>query len=1490
MKIVKHTINILIWAIVSIYLLAITLIHIPTAQRYIANQTAKILSEQLETEVKIERIDLGFLNRLVIDNIELYDQREQPLLKAFRVAAKIELLPLITQGHIVINSAQLLGADINIYQANANSETNCQFIIDKLSSSDSASSSPLHLQIGSLIIRNAQLKYNRLDLPYTPKKFNPAHLNLQGLSAHLMLKQLSDDEIDVRVKRLAFQEQTGFCLSRLSFFLHATQQQFDINELEIALPHSSLSLPQLTATYLLAPQSTLLKGLSIKSGSLNFKGSFHASSLNLSDLQAFLPFPSSIDDSFRIDANITGTDTLINIHELAINSDTYRLSLTTKGVVNLPCWQLDNLNFECSEDVINDLSTRFSSQGIALPPVLGQLGMIRLSANGRSDGTIQTLNAIMSTDIGELIIEGQHNKKSKMFSSSANLPNLKLNELQFAGNEFGRLTANIKLNGKWGDKNALLINADADIPQLEWRGYNYRQCQFNGKYQHGEMNINGRINDPLLTASLSADYKKEKAEHSLLLRTEVNELHPQALNLSDRWEDAVFSGQLNADLRGSNIDNIIGQCELRQLSMTRPDGSDIYTLKQLSLQSEQEGEDRHLQIKSDFGSVEIFGQYTLSSIPHSIISQLSHRMPTIPIATINASDNKQHSSQSVRNRFTLWGNIEDTQFMRHLLGVDLRISEPMNITLRMNDLTHYLAFHATLPYMDYEGSKYTDGRIDLYSPGDTLHLNSSIARTNNIGKTTIFDIRGHAADNRLSTSLAWKQQEDGGNSGEINTQSRFLKDEYNRERAEIDILPSVIMVKGARWQMAPSRINYSKNYVEIDHFSLQHQQQHILIDGKGTDNHADSIHVNLNDVDVSYVLDLVNFHSVEFGGLASGHAYIKAPFRDFDANARLLVKQFTFEEGPMGTLHALALWNKDNKRIDIDAIARDSSERNTIIQGWVEPSPGHIDLSIKAENTNISFLQSFTESFTKYVNGSANGEVRLLGPLSEINLTGELVVDGNTHIKPLGCTYQLRNDTVRFIPDEIVLRNIPIYDTQGNRGFVTGNIHHKHLTRLSYDLSLESRNMLVYRFTDFGNETFYGTVYGSGNVDITGRSGRLVIDADITPQPHSVFVYNVSSPDALTSQEFIRWGTASQQTLADTLTIDAVQQSTKSPENWFNQSSDLYINLLINTNPNAQLRLLMDAKTNDYITLEGNGVLRATYYNKGAFNLYGTYTVSHGTYGITIQDIMKKNFNFNEGGTIVFGGNPYDATLNLQAVHTVNGVSLSDLNIGNSFSNSNTTRVNCLMNITGQPRAPKVDFDLDLPTVSSDEKQLVRNIINNEEEMNQQVIYLLGIGRFYPQGNNNAQLNGENQQSQTSLAMQSLLSGTLSSQVNNVLNTVLNNNNWNFGANISTGNEGWNNAEYEGLLSGRLLNNRLLINGQFGYRDNSNTATSSFIGDFDVRYLLTPNGSVAVKVYNQTNDRYFTRSSLNTQGLGLILKKEFGRFSDLFSLRKKRPK
>ena len=86
-----------------------------------------------------------------------------------------------------------------------------------------------------------------------------------------------------------------------------------------------------------------------------------------------------------------------------------------------------------------------------------------------------------------------------------------------------------------------------------------------------------------------------------------------------------------------------------------------------------------------------------------------------------------------------------------------------------------------------------------------------------------------------------------------------------------------------------------------------------------------------------------------------------------------------------------------------------------------------------------------------------------------------------------------------------------------------------------------------------------------------------------------------------------------------------------------------------------------------------------------------------------------------------------------------------------------------------------------------------------------------------------------------------------------------------------------------------MLNNRLLFNGQFGYRDKAN-ATTSFIGDFDLQYLIYPNGNFAVRVYNQTNDRYFTKNSLNTQGIGLILKKDFNGLRDLFNFNKNKKK
>lgn len=311
--------------------------------------------------------------------------------------------------------------------------------------------------------------------------------------------------------------------------------------------------------------------------------------------------------------------------------------------------------------------------------------------------------------------------------------------------------------------------------------------------------------------------------------------------------------------------------------------------------------------------------------------------------------------------------------------------------------------------------------------------------------------------------------------------------------------------------------------------------------------------------------------------------------------------------------------------------------------------------------------------------------------------------------------------------------------------------------------------------------------------------------------------------------------------------------------------TDIRINLQIDATPNALMKIIMDPTAGDNIAGRGNGNLQIKFYNKGNFQIFGNYLIEEGIYKMSMQNIIRKDFVLQPGGLVSFNGDPRNANLNVQAVYTVNSASLNDLIPDGSY-NKGTVKVNCLLNLTGNLQTPTLNFDLDLPTVNDEDRELVRSLTNTEEQMNTQIIYLLGIGKFYTYdyATNNKQTD----------ATSSLAFSTLSGQLNNMLSQVINNQNWNLGTNLSTGEKGWTDVEAEAILSGRLLNNRLIINGNFGYRDNPMRNTN-FVGDFEAMWLLTKNGEFRLKGYNQTNDRYFTKSTLTTQGVGLMYKKDF---------------
>ena len=1427
MKKFKHICNGIIWTLIVLYLLLIVLMHLPSVQTFLGKEVAEALADKFGTKVEVGKVNLGFFNRIIIDDVMMYDQQGDSLIYASRLSAKIDYMAA-TQGKISVSSAQIFGLRANLYRQTAKSPANFQFVLDSLASKDTTQHKPLDLHIGSLIIRRGAIAYNQRDVATRSGVFSPQHIRVSELSSHILLNHVTDNSIDLLLKKLSFKDESGFKLQSLHFKLQADRQKATLKEFRLLMPRSELVLDDLKATY-------RFEGKRFIPESLRFKGGIQQSKITFADVASLVPALRHFDDAVFVSSRFSGTAKSISVPSLNLRTGSGSFNLQARGsyshASSHPAWNADIANLNLSPAGVEFLAENLGSK-VKIPKEIQRLGTIHLTGKAKGYEKVLSAKGNIETDAGNISLQAV--KSDDRIKASVDTRGVNLGRI-LDNRKLGTVIAKIDAHGTMKH-----IFAKGNIARFDYGNYDFHNIEIDGDYDMKTLRGTASIADPNVNLSVKGDYHLGSRLYAL--DAAINHLRPTVLGM--KMHDPSYS-----------LDNI-------------------------SISANNKGKEGHLDIEAPFVSLYARGQYDLATIYGSIMRLVADKLPTIPGIS-------KHAAKGY-NDFTLQANITSAEVLQRMFGLPLSLSLPVHINGNISDAEKNVNLYINAPNFSWDGSAFHDANIELNTIGDSLKMEARISQGLPYEKAPVYRLRAAAADNNLSTLLYYANQSSKlPITGKIDARTQFFTSNNGTTGVHVTVNPSEIMLGEKKWLLNPADIIYRKNELTVDMLNFSHGDQHIIINGKATPQATDSIVADLKDVDVAYILNLVNFHSVDFAGKASGKAVVKSIFQTPEAYANLDVKDFVFENGPLGTLHAKAAYDNQEGQINIDATAEDGPEHLTVINGYVSPKRNYIDLGIEAHNTSLKFMENFCGSFLNNVEAWCKGKLNVVGDLKNINLVGDVVAHGRMHMKQLGTDYTFNHLRAHAIPDDIQFEGDSIYDSHYNGkhshfALIRGGIHHKHLTRLSYDLDIDANNFLGFDTHEFGDDTFYGTVFATGTVGIHGKSGETIIDIDATPEPHSIFVYNVASPDAISAGSFIHWNDATPY-IYRPYSPDSDKDKKKDSSSDF--SSDMRINFLVNTNPNLTLKLMMDDQTGDYITLNGNGVIKANYYNKGGLDMFGNYVVDHGQYKLTIQNIIKKDFDFQPGGTIAFGGDPYNAPLNLQAKYTVNGVPLSDLSIGRSFS-SNNIRVDCLMDITGTPGAPKVDFSMDLPTVNSDAKQMIYSVINSQEEMNQQVLYLLGIGRFYTQTKNNQTSEDASQQSQTSLAMQSLLSGTISQQINNVLSSFVNSSNWNFGANISTGNEGFNNAEYEGILSGRLLNNRLLFNGQFGYRDNAN-ATQSFIGDFDLRYLIFPNGNLSIHVYNQTNDRYFTRNSLNTQGVGLIMKKDFFNLRDLLGIKKK---
>ncbi len=1468
--------------IVCAYLLGFALNSMPPVQKWMARTVANELANHLQTRISVGSIEWGLPNRLIVNDLKLYDRSDSLMLDVYRVAAKVEPLALL-RNKIRIRNAQLIGANAYLYQKQENTDANYQFVLDAFKSNDDSPTQIPDLRIGTLILRRCALYYNKEYLPVNKKKFDVNHLGLSQISLSAELNCLTEDSLNVHIRKLSLDEQSGLSLKNLKFRLEAGGDAFMVSNMEINLPHSNISAPLLSATNTTTPWNT---GKMDWFRTASYQGALNAE-VRPADVAALVPSLSHFEDKISLSALLSGRESQPEIKNLRIQDKAAHLRFLGNVGLNLR-------NEKFSSDIkINTLSAKGDWQQFLMQNIKGEAreinamltraGDINAEGNVRIQGKSIQTDLKTNTSIGRVALQGKVDEK-KHFDANLNVEHLLAGELLTgeSAHQLQNVSLHAHLKGTLPiDKQGLSVHAEGNVSELVFKGYNHRNMHFLADLHEKEIAAHIAHTDSNGQILINAAANWENDTKRVLCNAEVKEFCPQQMNLIGKFPGERFSGSIDADLNILNINHINGDLALTDLVISS-DSAGVYNIGDIHLSSAADADGQHLQMTSPYVNLNMDGDFRWKDLMPHLMQMAHEQLPSVIKAPANVPAYEQDMAFKVE--------VQDTTFFTRILGKRLSIPEKSVISGHINTADSVLEANVDIPKLYYNKEEIHSLSSHIGCTSNSLHT-SLLAKRMMKGVPMDINFRTQASKNRIQTNLNWDNGlEKKRLAGGIDITGAIHESLYGSQALTAMINPSYIVINDTTWQITPANVTLHNGIVDVENVKMSQGERHLAINGRVSKENTDTLQVELQDINLSYIFDIINFHSVEFAGNATGTIYAYNLTENPTADAFLRVGQFTFNEGRMGDMDIHLNWGKKEingevaGRITLDADIHDESERHrTFVRGTITPgkkATSGLDLNVNTQRINLHFINKYAEDVIGHITGRASGKCRIYGPFKKIDLDGDLVLDeASVNVDVLGVRYKLMGDSVSVTPGVFHLKNATVYDPLGSKGAtehagkVNGKMMHEHFKNMKYDFQIEANNLLSYNFNDFGDLSFYGTVYANGQARIQGKPGSLNIDVNATPLSGSTLVYDASSPQGITEAEFITYVDRSKDSLA--LKNEGKTDIAKSAEQEEESSSDMYMNMHINVTPDATLNLLMDNKSGDNITLHGNGTILTNYYNKGKFQMYGTYRVEDGTYDLSLQEFIHKNFVFQPDGTIVFGGDAYQADLSLKAIYTVPNVSLDDLS-ATSLGLSNT-RVDCVMNIGGKAKAPIVTFDFDLPNANDDEKQMVKSMVSTEEERNMQVIYLLGIGRFYSYGSQYA----GNSANQSEMAVNSLVSSTLSSQFNRILSNAIGASNWSLGTNLRTGETGWDELDIEGILSGRMFNNRLLINGNFGYRENY-YSTNNFIGDFDVKYLITPGGGLALKAYNQTNDRYFIQSSLTTQGIGIQFKRDFNNWKEAF--------
>ena len=1124
------------------------------------------------------------------------------------------------------------------------------------------------------------------------------------------------------------------------------------------------------------------------------------------------------------------------------------------------------------EVLYQDLLTQLDIKGVALPIPLRNLKHIHYV--GDIDGRLEDmqLHGAFTTALGTMRVNGLMQIDTTLqganFKGHVSTKGFQIGKLLNQA-DLGNIAFDANIDGSIDSTQFTHCIAEATIKQLDYLGYTYQNIHLDGEWNINEISGTLSIHDDNIKLNINglADWDQEDTRIDLEIK--LDDFSPAALHLTEKNPNLCIGATTYISLYTSGtpqqmLDNLNGYVIIDSLQLANTDQT--CSIEQIKLLIDSEIRDKspyhQVRLQSDLVTGNLSGTFTYAALP-TIAQHITYKYLPILI-------------DKPKTKYPKNTNLDFYAYFRQLdqitkvlnLGIDI----PSYPTIKGHLHNQDVQIQAVVPSIKTSKTQINDITFALHNINDEklnlsmymlTHLpqdNPTAAKLGDI-KTT-FNVS--VENNNIDLNILLGNTDSVRNEGNINISSKITH-YLNQPKLDIQIRPTHIILNDSAWTISPTNLTYTHatNSLDIHHLQLETAYQSIKANGRASKEKSDSINVQLNNINLNYLLSYTEANkAISIQGPVTGNATIYSVFSDVMLEAQANIPKGGLNGVYLGDVVAQARLDRENNSIIIEGEITDSTNHVVAnVLGTVIPAQKSWNLDISCDSIDINFIDFWTKTIVKDPTGRAFGHVRVGGKKRDVWVTGAaLAKNAHITIPQIGVTYGF-TDSVYLDSTAIRFPDIEVYDQYGNPGTFTGAVYHNNFLDIRFDLWAQANNLLVMDLPADQQALFYGKVFGTGDVHIHGDEMDCKIDVNARTEANTKFYLNINSASQATQSNFIHF--VQPDTTSYGLLSLLKPKKTVSPV----AQSKLRLSLQGEVTPQAEINIRLGAE--DGIRGKGEGNLKLIYESPSEnVQMQGSYTLQSGLFSFSLGNIVRRNFTIREGSRITWDNDPLTPTLDITGYyHTT--ASLRDL-FGSESAQIATNRtsvpVNCVLNMTDQLFNPILKFAIELPQSDESVQSQVNSMINTEEMLMRQIIYLLVFNRFYtPEYLQNTQNVGLNE-------TYSLLSSTLTGQINSWLSKLTDV--FTMGFNFRTDGEGETaSQEYEANFQIHPIN-QLIINGNFGYRYND-LSNRPFFGDLDVEYLLTKNGKVRVKAYTHTVDKYSLRQANTVQGIGFVFKHDF---------------